>query len=94
MQERGGDYGIQRATVYIAAIIMAPLSGYLIQDFTDFRPAFYLYAVLQVLSGILTMKISLDFKEPGTQVFGSLLKVLKKAQVIALLFAVLASGNF
>ncbi|CAG7728392.1 unnamed protein product [Allacma fusca] len=92
MKEKNGDYGIQRASSYIAAIIAAPASGYMISYFHDFRPAFYLYSVLQVLSGLLTLKIHLEFKKPAEQVFGSLLKLLGKVQVIGLLIAVLFSG--
>jgi hypothetical protein len=76
-----------------AAIIAAPLSGSLIQVFHHFYPAFYLYAVLQVISALFTLKIDLSFKPPAQRILGCLREVLSKVEIIIFFCAMLISGK-
>lgn len=49
-----------------------------------FRPAFYLYAALKIMSGILMMSINLEFKSPSQNVVADVLTVLRKIEIVAL----------
>ena len=92
-QECGGDYGLQRVSALLAAILVSPLSGTLIYIFHDFRPAFYLYAILQTLSAFLTLKIDLTFKKPAEEVLGHLKDVLSQIEILIFFFAMFLSGT-
>jgi len=54
-QYDGDDYGLQRMSATLAAIIAAPLSGLLLKAYR-FRPVIYLCAGLQVFSALTAPK--------------------------------------
>jgi len=62
LKQYDGDYGLQRISSTLAAIIAAPLSGLLLNTY-GFRPVIYLYAGLQVFSALIIPKIDLQFKK-------------------------------
>lgn len=78
-------------TATFAAIIAAPFSG-VIQQYYSFRPVFYLYAALQVVSAFLTLKIDLQFKKPTNNVLAHLKEVLTQAEILIFFAAMLISG--
>ncbi|XP_034242969.1 major facilitator superfamily domain-containing protein 6-B-like [Thrips palmi] len=90
LREHNGDYGLQRIYASIGGMISSPLSGILIdyasagRHYTDFRPAFYLYAALKLASGLLMLRIDLQFKAPAKNVVGDVLHVLKNVEMVAL----------
>ncbi|XP_065345528.1 uncharacterized protein LOC135943061 [Cloeon dipterum] len=98
LREFKADYGLQRIYATIGGMISAPLTGLLIdyvsagKDYTDFRPSFYLYAVLKVLGGLLVLTIRLDFKAPAPGVVKGVLKVLKNVEILALIFVCFLLG--
>jgi len=57
------------------------------------RPAFYLYAVLKVIGGILMLTIRLDFKSPAPGVVKDVFKVLRNMELFALLLACFLMGE-
>lgn len=57
------------------------------------RPAFYLYAILKVATGILLLNIRLDFKAPATNVVTDFKAVLRNPEMIALLAACFILGK-
>ncbi|CAB3365702.1 Hypothetical predicted protein [Cloeon dipterum] len=99
LRENKADYGLQRIYATIGGMISAPLTGWLMdyastgKQYTDFRPAFYLYAVLKVIGGLLVLTIKLDFKAPAPGVAKEVLRVLKNSEVIALILACLLLGS-
>uniref|UniRef100_A0A0A9W421 Major facilitator superfamily domain-containing protein 6-A n=1 Tax=Lygus hesperus TaxID=30085 RepID=A0A0A9W421_LYGHE len=99
LREHKADYGLQRIYATIGGMISSPLSGYLIdyasQDklYTDFRPAFYLYAGMKVLSAALMLTINLEFKSPATNVLADVMMVLKKVEIIALFITCFILGT-
>lgn len=58
-----------------------------------YRPAFYLYAALKIISGILMLTISLEFKTGAKNVVTDVLNVLKNVEIIALLVACFVLGT-
>ncbi|KAJ8683434.1 hypothetical protein QAD02_019226 [Eretmocerus hayati] len=91
LREQKADYGLQRIYGSIGGMISSPLSGMLIvyasgdKGYADFRPAFYLYAMLKIFSGALMLMINLEFKVPAANVVGDVISVLKNVEVMALL---------
>ncbi|XP_051153440.1 uncharacterized protein LOC127276820 [Leptopilina boulardi] len=90
LREHKADYGLQRLYGSLGGMISSPLSGLMIDSFskgkafTDFRPAFYLYAALKVASGVLMLFISLEFKSPAKNIFKDVYEVLKNVEIVTL----------
>ncbi|XP_026758900.2 uncharacterized protein LOC113518264 [Galleria mellonella] len=99
VREQKADYGLQRVYGSIGGMISSPLSGLLIdyasrgKGYTDFRPAFYLYAVLKVASGILMLSIDLEFKQPAQNLLEDVISVFKNIEIVALFIACFIMGT-
>ncbi|XP_046673323.1 uncharacterized protein LOC124362668 [Homalodisca vitripennis] len=99
LREHKGDYGLQRIYAAIGGMISSPLSGMLIdyasenKGYTDFRPAFYLYAGLKIISGFLMLTINLEFKSPAQNVVADVLTVLRKIEIVALFITCFILGT-
>ncbi|XP_065202494.1 major facilitator superfamily domain-containing protein 6-A-like isoform X2 [Planococcus citri] len=99
LREHNADYGLQHIYASIGGMISSPLSGYLIdyyskgKGYTDFRPAFYFYGTLKLLSALLMMTINLEFKAPAKNVINDVVRVLKKIEIIALFFTCFILGT-
>lgn len=99
LREHKADYGLQRIYATIGGMISSPLSGWLIdyasrnKQYTDFRPAFYLYAGLKILSAMLMLTINLEFKAPATNVVADVVTVLKKIEIVALFITCFILGT-
>nr|XP_003706892.1 PREDICTED: uncharacterized protein LOC100883226 [Megachile rotundata] len=99
LREQKADYGLQRIYGSIGGMISSPLSGLLIdyastgKGYTDFRPAFYLYAALKLMSGLLMLAINLEFKSPATNVISDVFTVLRNIEAVALFIACFILGT-
>lgn len=99
LREQKADYGLQRIYGSIGGMISSPLSGLLIdyastgKEYTDFRPAFYLYAGLKLISGLLMLAINLEFKSPSTNVVRDVFTVLRNIEAAALFIACFILGT-
>lgn len=99
LREQKADYGLQRIYGSIGGMISSPLSGLLIdyastgKGYTDFRPAFYLYAALKLISGVLMLAINLEFKSPATNVVRDVFTVLRNIEAAALFIACFILGK-
>ncbi|CAK9801932.1 Major facilitator superfamily domain-containing protein 6-A [Anthophora quadrimaculata] len=99
LREQKADYGLQRIYGSIGGIISSPLSGLLIdyassgKGYTDFRPAFYLYVGLKLVSGLLMLAINLEFKSPATNVVRDVFTVLRNIEAAALFIACFILGT-
>ncbi|XP_043801510.1 uncharacterized protein LOC122719615 isoform X2 [Apis laboriosa] len=99
LREQKADYGLQRIYGSIGGMISSPLSGLLIdyastgKGYTDFRPAFYLYAALKLISGVLMLAINLEFKSPATNVVRDVFTVLRNIEAAALFIACFILGT-
>ncbi|KAJ0182447.1 hypothetical protein K1T71_001816 [Dendrolimus kikuchii] len=99
VREQKADYGLQRVYGSIGGMISSPLSGLLIdyasrgKGYTDFRPAFYLYAVLKVASGALMLGIDLEFKQPAQNLLEDVITVFKNIEIVALFIACFIMGT-
>nr|XP_033331623.1 uncharacterized protein LOC117223459 [Megalopta genalis] len=99
LREQKADYGLQRIYGSIGGMISSPLSGLLIdyasrdKSYTDFRPAFYLYAALKLMSGVLMLAINLEFKSPSTDVIRDVFTVLRNIEAAALFIACFILGT-
>ncbi|XP_032677728.1 major facilitator superfamily domain-containing protein 6 [Odontomachus brunneus] len=99
LREHEADYGLQRIYGSIGGMISSPLSGLLIdyasrgKSYTDFRPAFYLYAALKLASGFLMLLINLEFKAPSTNVVRDVFTVLRNIETAALFLACFVLGT-
>ncbi|KYM78557.1 Major facilitator superfamily domain-containing protein 6 [Atta colombica] len=99
LREQEADYGLQRIYGSIGGMISSPLSGLLIdyaskgKGYTDFRPAFYLYAALKLASGILMLLINLEFKAPAKNVVRDVFTVLRNIETAVLFLACFVLGT-
>ncbi|XP_075974013.1 uncharacterized protein LOC142975165 [Anticarsia gemmatalis] len=99
VREQKADYGMQRVYGSIGGMISSPLSGLLIdyasrgKGYTDFRPAFYLYAVLKVVSGALMLGIDLEFKQPAQNLLDDVISVFRNIEIVALFIACFILGT-
>lgn len=57
------------------------------------RPAFYLYAALKLASGILMLRINLEFKAPAKNVVGDVLQVLRNVEMVCLFIVCFLLGR-
>ncbi|KAL7638052.1 UNVERIFIED_CONTAM: hypothetical protein RMT77_011677 [Armadillidium vulgare] len=92
LQEQGGDIGLQRLYSNVGQVVMTPLSGALIDAFSydglsNFRPAFYLYCIISIISAICISFIDLEFKKPAKNISEELKKLLTKFEVIVFICA-------
>ncbi|KAK8405616.1 hypothetical protein O3P69_001854 [Scylla paramamosain] len=94
VQEKGTDYGFQRAWGTLAAAVASFLSGYLVQATGGYSMIFYVSAALQLLSAGLMLFLSLDFKPPATALTRLILRLFANAEVIMFFIAILAAGVF
>ncbi|XP_046473619.1 uncharacterized protein [Neodiprion pinetum] len=99
LRDQKADYGLQRIYGTIGGMISSLLSGLLIdyassgKEYTDFRPAFYLYAGLKIISGLLMLTINLEFKSPANNVVSDVMSVLKNIEIVALFIACFVLGT-
>ncbi|XP_026274239.1 uncharacterized protein LOC113203664 [Frankliniella occidentalis] len=99
LREHNGDYGLQRIYASIGGMISSPLSGIIIdyassgKHYTDFRPAFYLYAALKLASALLMLRIDLKFKAPAKNVVGDVLNALKNVEMVCLFIVCFLLGT-
>lgn len=99
VRDQRADYGLQRVYGSIGGMISSPLSGLLIdyasrgKGYTDFRPAFYLYAVLKVVSGVLMLSIDLEFKQPAQNLLEDVILVFRNIEIVALFIACFIMGT-
>lgn len=99
LKEHKGDYGLQRLYGNIGAIVITPLSGVLIDVFSemygsqDYRPAFYLYCGLKIIAAVVIIFLSLDFRQPSNQVFSDFKTLIRKPEILTFLFVMMISGT-
>ncbi|XP_047510240.1 uncharacterized protein LOC125053078 [Pieris napi] len=99
IREQEADYGMQKVYGSVGGIISSPLSGLFIdyasrgKGYTDFRPAFYMYAVLKVMSGILVLGLDLEFKKPAKTLVKDVITVFKNFEIVALLIVCIVMGT-
>lgn len=65
---------------------------YILRD--CFRPIFFLYFALKIISAFLMLFINLEFKKPAQSVVADVIQVLKKLELIALFLACLILGKY
>lgn len=66
---------------------------YDITEIHNFRPIFFLYAGLKLVSGILMLFINLEFKKAASSVVTDVIAVLKKVEMIALFLSCIMLGK-
>lgn len=74
--------------LYAALIINKNLENYFFS-----RPAFYLYAVLKLVSGVFMLLINLEFKSPARNVVRDVLTVLRNIETTILFLACFVLGK-
>ncbi|XP_057662525.1 uncharacterized protein LOC130897599 isoform X2 [Diorhabda carinulata] len=98
LREHKADYGLQRIYATIGGMISSPVSGWMIdyaskgKGYTDFRPVFFLYAALKIISGVLMLFINLEFKKAASSVIAEVVEILKKIELIALFLSCVVLG--
>ncbi|XP_063872260.1 major facilitator superfamily domain-containing protein 6-B-like [Scylla paramamosain] len=95
----GGEYGLQRLYSNLGSIVMTPISGVLIDYFSDrgglqdYRPSFYLYCGLKVLAAVIILFLDLDFRQPSSRVLKDFRTLLKKPEILSFLIVMLIAGT-
>ncbi|XP_017782845.1 PREDICTED: uncharacterized protein LOC108567096 [Nicrophorus vespilloides] len=98
LREYKADYGLQRMYASLGGMISSPLAGLLIdyasqgKGYTDYRPVFFLYAALKIISAALMMLINLEFKTPATSVVADVMSVMN-IELISLFVAAFLLGS-
>ncbi|XP_045110373.1 major facilitator superfamily domain-containing protein 6-like [Portunus trituberculatus] len=98
-KQYGGDYGLQRLYSNVGSIVMTPISGALIDYFSDrgglqdYRPTFYLYCGLKVLAAVVILFLDLDFRQPSSRVLKDFRSLLKKPEILSFLIVMLIAGT-
>lgn len=98
LKQHDGDYGLQKVYGSLGSIVLTPISGLLIDVFSDasgrqdFRPAFFLYFALKLAGSICILFLKLDFKMPSNRVMKDFRSIVKKPEIITFLMVMLISG--
>jgi len=95
-----GDLGLQRMFGIIGVMIFSPISGALIDYYSqgkpvpDFRSAFYLYGMLTGMAALMVLGINLDFKPPAENLIKDLKILIKNVELVVFFFINFMSGVF
>lgn len=95
-----GDYGLQRLFGLLGVMIFSPVSGALIDYYSqglpvsDFRPAFYLFGLFIGIAVVVMLGVDLDFKPPAKNLFKDLKFLAKNLELMMFFFANFMSGAF
>nr|XP_053644364.1 major facilitator superfamily domain-containing protein 6-A-like [Cherax quadricarinatus]XP_053644365.1 major facilitator superfamily domain-containing protein 6-A-like [Cherax quadricarinatus] len=99
LKEYKGEYGLQRLYGNLGAIVVTPVSGVLIDVFSDmhgyqdYSPAFYLYCCLKVVAAVLILFVNMDFREPSSTVVKDFRFLLRQPEILTFLLVMLVSGT-
>ncbi|XP_064091536.1 uncharacterized protein LOC135205117 isoform X2 [Macrobrachium nipponense] len=99
VREHKGDYGLQRLYGNLGGIVLTPISGQLIDHFSsvnnfqDYRPAFYVYCCLKELAAIIILFVDLDFRQPSNKVIKDFRMLIKKPEIVSFLTVMLITGT-
>ncbi|XP_068213541.1 LOW QUALITY PROTEIN: major facilitator superfamily domain-containing protein 6-A-like [Palaemon carinicauda] len=99
VREHKGDYGLQRLYGNLGGIVITPISGQLIDyfsevnNFQDYRPAFYVYCFMKVLAAIIILFVDLDFRQPSNRVLKDFRMLIKKPEIVSFLAVMLITGT-
>ncbi|KAK4026589.1 hypothetical protein OUZ56_015594 [Daphnia magna] len=95
-----GDLGLQRMFGILGTMIFCPVSGALIdyfsinQDIPDYRPAFYLYAILVGSAALGVLTVDLDFRPPAKELLKDIKSILKNLELVVFFIVIFTSGLF
>nr|XP_053655059.1 uncharacterized protein LOC128704073 isoform X1 [Cherax quadricarinatus] len=92
VQERGINYGYQRAWGTMAVIVGSLLGGYLVDITSGFKMIFWMSAGLHVVSAGLMLLLTMNFKLPTQSLTREIFRYLLNVEVILLFSAMLAAG--
>ncbi|CAL4095224.1 unnamed protein product, partial [Meganyctiphanes norvegica] len=95
-QERGVDYGKQRAWGYIANALAPPLGGFMVDYITpgNFNIVFYVATGLTIIASLLCLRLDLKYKAPAMKLTKDIIQQCKQPEIILLLIVVLFNGVF
>ncbi|KAB7505011.1 Major facilitator superfamily domain-containing protein 6 [Armadillidium nasatum] len=99
LKEHRGDFGFQRMFANLGMMIMTPISGMLIDYFSnqngfqDFRPAMYMYCTLKLIAAMIIVFLNLDFKKSSNKVISEFSSILFNPEVICFLLATFLAGT-
>ena len=100
IEKYGGNFGRERLFSSIGMAIFSPITGILIDRFsdglgyTDYSAAFYTYDILLTISTITVFLMPLGEKLPADNVFKDLVNLLKLPHVIVFIIFLFVLGNF
>uniref|UniRef100_U5EED9 Putative transporter n=1 Tax=Corethrella appendiculata TaxID=1370023 RepID=U5EED9_9DIPT len=100
IEKYGGDFGRERLFSSIGMAIFSPITGLMIDQFsqglgyTDYSAAFYTYDILLTISAISVFLMPLGEKLPADNVFKDLFNLLKMPHVIIFILFLFVLGNF
>ncbi|XP_042222971.1 major facilitator superfamily domain-containing protein 6-like [Homarus americanus] len=99
LKQYSGEYGLQRLYANLGAIVVTPVSGVLIDVFSDmsgtqnYNPAFYLYCGFKMFAAVIILFVDLDFRQPSSRVMKDFRILLKKPEILTFLLVMLISGT-
>ncbi|KAL7638047.1 UNVERIFIED_CONTAM: hypothetical protein RMT77_011672 [Armadillidium vulgare] len=92
LTENDGDIGLQRVFGNLGQIVMAPISGILIDSFADYKPVFYMFCVTELVCALFFLRVNLDFKTPSENVLKNFKMLIIQPRIFVFLIFILSNG--
>ncbi|XP_035233533.1 uncharacterized protein LOC118205350 [Stegodyphus dumicola] len=92
IQKLKADVGFQRFWSTVAMCLMAPISGYFVDEYDTFKPCFFMYGALYLIAAFTSLKLDLSMKLPSENPLRNLALLIRNPEVILLLMQIAVLG--
>ncbi|GFS83974.1 major facilitator superfamily domain-containing protein 6 [Nephila pilipes] len=92
IQDLKADVGFQRFWSTVGMCLLAPISGYFVDEYDNFQPCFFMYGILYLIAAATSLKLDLSMKLPSDNPLRNLAKLVKNPEVDMLLLQIAALG--
>ncbi|GFQ88985.1 major facilitator superfamily domain-containing protein 6 [Trichonephila clavata] len=92
IQDLKADVGFQRFWSTVGMCLFAPISGYFVDEYDNFKPCFFMYGILYLIAAATSLKLDLSMKLPSDNPLRNLAKLVKNPEVDMLLLQIAALG--
>ncbi|XP_055930438.1 uncharacterized protein LOC129960809 [Argiope bruennichi] len=86
------DVGFQRFWSTVGMCLLAPISGYFVDEYDTFKPCFFMYGILYLLAAVTSLSLDLSMKIPSDNPLKNLADLIKSPEVDLLFIQIAALG--
>ncbi|GBM56512.1 hypothetical protein AVEN_140586-1 [Araneus ventricosus] len=86
------DVGFQRFWSTVGMCLLAPISGYFVDEYDTFKPCFFMYGILYLLAAVISLSLDLSMKLPSDNPLKNLADLIKSPEVDLLFIQIAALG--